>query len=200
MNKIKYLAAVLIGVAGLGLHQAKADYHSTLNEINLNNAGSGPYGEVSIHLVNSTTATVTFTADAGYEFVDSNVADLNVNASSFTVTPISPAGILTFTGSGQVDGWGNFNLTTTVGNSATGYTTISFTLTNTSGTWASANNVLTPNSSGFQEAAHVRVVGTTITGFATENNNPSVPDGGTTVMLLGMALSALGMARRYLKS
>jgi len=29
---------------------------------------------------------------------------------------------------------------------------------------------------------------------------PGVPDGGTTVMLLGMALGALGMARRYLKS
>ena len=27
-----------------------------------------------------------------------------------------------------------------------------------------------------------------------------VPDGGTTVMLLGAALSALGMARRYIKS
>ena len=29
---------------------------------------------------------------------------------------------------------------------------------------------------------------------------PGVPDGGTTVMLLGAALGALGMARRYLKS
>jgi hypothetical protein len=31
-------------------------------------------------------------------------------------------------------------------------------------------------------------------------NPTSVPDGGTTVMLLGMALGALGMARRYLRS
>jgi hypothetical protein len=29
---------------------------------------------------------------------------------------------------------------------------------------------------------------------------PGVPDGGTTVMLLGAALGALGMARRFLKS
>jgi VPDSG-CTERM motif len=28
----------------------------------------------------------------------------------------------------------------------------------------------------------------------------SVPDGGTTIMLLGAALGALGMARRFLKS
>jgi hypothetical protein len=29
---------------------------------------------------------------------------------------------------------------------------------------------------------------------------PGVPDGGTTVMLLGAALGALGMARRFLKA
>jgi len=42
-----------------------------------------------------------------------------------------------------------------------------------------------------------------------DNNNPAqdqliltrgVPDGGTTVMLLGAALSVLGMARRFLKA
>ena len=31
-------------------------------------------------------------------------------------------------------------------------------------------------------------------------NPPGVPDGGTTVMLLGAALGALGMARRFLKA
>ena len=43
------------------------------------------------------------------------------------------------------------------------------------------------------------------TGFAVGNelsiipHGGSVPDGGTTVMLLGAALGALGMARRYVK-
>ena len=35
--------------------------------------------------------------------------------------------------------------------------------------------------------------------FAT-NGVPGVPDGGTTVMLLGAALGALGMARRFVRS
>jgi hypothetical protein len=35
-------------------------------------------------------------------------------------------------------------------------------------------------------------------GFAAESS--ALPDGGTTVMLLGAAIGALGMARRFLKS
>ena len=36
--------------------------------------------------------------------------------------------------------------------------------------------------------------------FSPAGEVPPVPDGGATVMLLGAALSVLGMARRYLKS
>jgi hypothetical protein len=38
-----------------------------------------------------------------------------------------------------------------------------------------------------------------MTGWTLLNPTGSVPDGGTTVMLLGAALGALGMARRYIK-
>jgi hypothetical protein len=34
--------------------------------------------------------------------------------------------------------------------------------------------------------------------FSFSANDNTVPDGGATVMLLGVALGALGMARRYL--
>ena len=40
----------------------------------------------------------------------------------------------------------------------------------------------------------------TVAGKIAELGGGSVPDGGTTVMLLGAALGALGMVRRYLKS
>src|SRR6266487_5775453 len=63
MNKIKYIAAVLIALTGLGLQQAKA-FESDLTVGNPAISGfSGPYGHVSITLVNSTTATVTFTSN-----------------------------------------------------------------------------------------------------------------------------------------
>jgi len=38
-----------------------------------------------------------------------------------------------------------------------------------------------------------------MTGWTLLNPTGGVPDGGTTVMLLGAALGSLGMARRFLK-
>jgi hypothetical protein len=217
MNKLKYLAAVIIAIAGFGLQQANA-FTSTLNKGNTALSGfSGPFGTVTINLVNSTTATVTFTSNTVngniYLFGDGSSVALNVNATSFSVSSITGTnagtgfspGPLSFAGAGTVDGFGNFNLTI---NSFDGFThssdTISFTLTNTSGTWSSAANVLAFNAKGFDAAAHIFVTsspanaanGALTTGFAGENAG-GVPDGGTTVMLLGAALGALGMARRF---
>jgi len=213
MNKIKYIVAVLIAIAGMGLQQAKA-FESDLNAGNSAIAGfAGPYGHVSIILVNSTTATVTFTGNtvAGntYLFGAVDAVDLNVNATTFSVSNI----IVTNAGTGftqdvagNVDGLGIFNLRI---RSFDGFThasdTITFTLTNTSGTWATQADVVTLNASGFDAAAHIFVTtspanasnSALATGFAGEGPG-TVPDGGTTVMLLGAALGALGMARRFL--
>jgi hypothetical protein len=218
MNKIKYIAAVLMAIAGFGLQQADA-FTSQLNVGNTAISGfTGPYGTVTITLVNSTTATVTFTSNtvAGniYLFGDGSSVALNVNATTFSVSGISGSnagtgftpGPYTLAGAGNVDGFGSFNLRI---NSFDGFThssdTITFTLTNTSGTWASAADVLAFNADGFDAAAHIFVTtspanaanGAIVTGFAGEGPG-SVPDGGTTVMLLGAALGALGMARRFL--
>ncbi len=59
-------------------------------------------------------------------------------------------------GSGNVDGFGVFNQTI---NSFDGFPnssdSISFVVTDTSGTWASASNVMTRNSGGFDAGAHI---------------------------------------------
>jgi VPDSG-CTERM motif len=222
--KIKYIAAVLIAIAGFGLQHANADiFTSSLNAGNSGISGfTGPYGTVTINLTSSTTATVTFTSGTFggniYLFGDGSSAALNVNATTFTVsnvtgsnagTGFTPGPYVVQTGSQQVDGMGLFNLTI---NSFDGFThsadTISFTLTNTSGTWATAASVITNNASGFDAAAHIFVTsspanatnGAVSTGFAGEGPQSHVPDGGTTVMLLGVALGALGMARRFIMS
>ncbi len=224
MNKIKYIAAVLIAIAGFGLQQANA-FTSDLNQGNTAIAGfTGPYGTVTVTLVNSTTATVTFTSltNSGniYLFGDGGSVAVNVNASTFTVSNITGSnsgtgftpGPYTFAGAGVEDGFGSFNLTI---NSFDGFThssdTITFTVTNTSGTWGSDSDVLIANAGGFDAAAHIFVTAfpanasnsALATGFAGEGPQPpppGVPDGGTTVMLLGAALGALGMARRYIMS
>jgi len=224
MNKIKYIAAVLIAIAGFGLQQANAatvPFTSLLNAGNSAVSGfTGPYGTVSINLTSSTTATVTFTSNtvAGntYLFGDGGSVALNVNATTFSTSNIVGTNAGTgFTpgpivqgAAGQEDGFGSFNLTL---NSFDGFThssdTISFILTNTSGTWASAADVLVNNANGFDAAAHIFVTSAPAnasnsalaTGFVGEGTGV-VPDGGTTVMLLGVALGALGMARRYVIS
>jgi hypothetical protein len=220
MNKIKYIAVVLMAIAGFGLQQADA-FTSSLNQGNQAiNGFTGPYGTVTITLVGQT-ATVTFqsgsTASNVYLFGDGGAVALNVNASTFTVGTVtgtnSGIGFGAFSvqsiGSGNEDGFGSFNLRISAHD---GYThsadLITFTVTNTSGTWLSANDVLAFNANGFDAAAHIFVSATNpanagtsalATGFAGEGTG-TVPDGGTTVMLLGAALGALGMARRFLMS
>jgi len=221
MNKLKYIAAILIAVIGLGLQQARADFIFNLNAANI--AFPGLYAQVDVHLVNSTAATITFTSltKAGniYLFAGqgASAVAVNVNATSWALSPVitgSNAGT-GFTpgpysdgGSGNMDGFGSFNQGIS---SFDGFThssdKITFTLNNLTGTWASANSVLTGNNKGNLAAAHIFVTafpavqsnGAIKTGFASGNGD-SVPDGGATVMLLGTALGALGMARRFLKS
>jgi len=209
-----------LAVAGLGLQQAKAD---TIYDLSVGNTAisgfPGPYGTVDVHLVDPTTATITFASltNGGniYLFGGVNSVDVNVNATSWTISGITGSnsgtgfspGPFSDGGSGNVDGFGIMNQTV---NSFDGFThsadTVSFTLTNTSGTWASDAAVLIANSNGSLAAAHIFVTafpadasnGAIATGFAA-NGGARVPDGGTTVMLLGAGLTGLGLVRRLVK-
>lgn len=205
------------GIAGLLLavaSGAKADsisYQLTLGNVAISGF-SGPYADVTINRTSTTTATITFTSDtvAGNTYLlgDGSSVAVNVNATSWTITSITGSNAGTgFTpgpfsdgGSANVDGWGILNQTV---NSFDGFThssdTISFVLTNTSGTWATAADVLTPNAGGYVAAAHIFVCtgngtcnaanGATATGFAA-----SVPEP-TTLSLLLLGGSLLGMRR-----
>jgi hypothetical protein len=168
---------------------------------------SGPFGTVHVSLTGQV-ATITFTGSNGFQFGDGSSVGVNVNSTSFTEAIVTDADFKDFS-SGNVDGLGSFNLIVDNNSFATGQNVISFTVTNTSVVlWTSASNVLafnsqTMNGGPFDAEAHVRQsVGNPngLTGFAGENGAAAVPDGGTTVMLLGAALGALGMARRFIMS
>ena len=222
MNKIKYIAPVLIAIACFGLQQAKA---VTVYSISVGNSAiSGyppPYGSASVTLNGAgTIATITFTAanTAAFQYLFGNGSSVAVNVNgAFTLGPITGTqlpgfGPTTFSQgpAGNEDGFGSFNLTI---NSSQGYTdasnSITFSITQTSGTpWlADGSNVLIANAQGATVAAHIFVTSfpanvtnsALATGFAA-NTGAVVPDGGTTVMLLGAALGALGMARRFIMS
>jgi hypothetical protein len=218
MNKIKYIAPVLIAVACFGLQQAKA---ITTYSLSAGNAAiapfPGPYGSASVSLVGNT-ATITFTAanTAAFQYLFGAAGSVAVNVNgAFTLGAITGTHLPGFGfqpgegysngGAGNEDGFGSFNLTI---NSFDGYTrssnSITFTLT---GSWANDASVLTANANGAFVAAHIFVAafpanpnaGALATGFAASGGAVNAPDGGTTVMLLGAALGALGMARRFLR-
>jgi hypothetical protein len=226
MKKLKYIAPVLIAIACFGLQQAKADvFKFQLSQGNtaLTTAGfSGPYANVSVTTNGTNAATIQFTSltqtvgGNSYIYLFGDGSSVAVNASAASTVggfvaatlPGFSAPILSDGGAGNVDGFGTMNHTI---NNFDGFShatnSITFTLTKTSGVWGAASGVLTPNGQNAFAAAHIFVTlnppvqanGAVVTGFAAPGGS-IVPDGGTTVMLLGMALGALGVVRRYLTS
>jgi hypothetical protein len=220
---IEAKSIVVIACAALmvfTVQPAKAD-SITFNLSNGNSAISGftgPYASVLVNRTSTTTATITFTSltNSGniYLFGATGCVAVNVNATAFTLGAITGSnGGTGFTsgpysdgGSGNEDGFGSFNQTI---DSFDGFThsadSISLALTDVLGTWASASDVLAANSNGFLAAAHIFVTESPAnasntalaTGYAA-NGPGTVPDGGSTVLLLGAALSAIGLVRHKL--
>jgi hypothetical protein len=173
----------------------------------------GPYGDASINLTSSTTALITFTSNSsgGYLFGDGGSADLNVNG-TYTLGAVTVTGLTGFSPSyknntpGTADGFGYFSLSLNLNDGYAGAAnTISFTITDTSGTWTTAADVLTPNSNGNDVAAHIFVCGLTsgvcnagvdalATGYATAVS--AVPEPSTWGMML-LGFLGLGFAFRH---
>jgi PEP-CTERM motif-containing protein len=212
---MKRTTAVLFGaVAAAWVNVASADFIFDLGVGNVALTGfAGPYAQVDVGLIDSTHATITFTSltNSGniYLLGDGGSVAVNVNATSFALGPSPITGSNAGTGftpgpwsdggAGNEDGFGSFNQTI---NSFDGFThssdTISFELTNTSGSWGADTDVLVGNSSGNIAAAHIFVTsspanaanGALVTGFASgDGGGPGnfVPEP-TSLLLLGIAL------------
>lgn len=129
--------------------------------------GSGPYEQVTIDLTSSTTATVTYSSldSNGFTYLlgGADAADINVNATSFTLSGLSStdsipgftSGPVSNDGSNNVSAFGTFNQTIKSFDGFTHSSTeLSFMLTDNSGTWSSAADVTKPNIHGNILAAH----------------------------------------------
>jgi hypothetical protein len=178
---------------------------------------SGPYATVNVDLIDSTHAGITFTSQTAtsgntnctpatpctYLMGGNDAMGVNINAAGFTVNPT------TGSGSGNLDGFGVFNLTIGLPDGfGQVVSTYSFNVENTSGTWADASSVLTANTAGYLAGAHIYVQSSActdekgnpaacITGYAV-NGDPVVPEPGT-LALLGAGLIFIGGAIRKFK-
>jgi len=210
---------VLAGVLFLLMYpvSSKADTITyNLTTFNLEMGGGnymGPYVSVEVNRTSSTTAAITFTSltNGGYIYLmgDGSSAGVNVNATSFTITGISGTTVGTGfvapsltnpLGIQNVDSYGSFN---GIIDNDDGFKkavgAITFTLTDTSGTWVSADDVLINNTDGHMIVAHImpttppanQTNGAPATGYA-DTPVTTVPEPGI-LILLGIAMSAIGI-------
>ena len=203
---LKISVSAVAGLLLLGATSASAITYS-LNAPNAAISGYvGPYGFVNVTLVDSTHATITFSGNTvgnyTFYFGGSQMADVNVNATSFDVPTIDAPGTAQFpAGSGNVSEFGKFNVAIDNSNASDITSTVKFEVTNISGTWANDGSVLTDNNKDYLAAAHIivhDVTGKQIdTGFAANaDSSHVVPDGGSTMAMLGTGLLGLSFLRR----
>jgi protein with PEP-CTERM/exosortase system signal len=190
VDKLKYLAAVLIAVAGLGLQQAQADllapFQFTLNS---------PIGSPSADLT----------------YLQSN------GGGSYTPTFLPATSEFLFKQNRDDTTDGTFGQYFKITKESNTTWQISWNLTGSGFTLDGVflkDGVSNPSNQLYRfygVSANEMLIGSGIVAF----NNPvknisfveffgspggAVPDGGATVMLLGAALGVLGMARRFLRS
>jgi hypothetical protein len=195
MRKLVLASAVLLAFGARPVQADQQFYDLTVS--NMGSGFNGPFIQVEVDRTSSTMATVTFTTEAtkdssGFFYLmhTGGAAGINVNAATFTVTGITASN--SFPGfnapqaslgnpSGSEDGFGKFNAVIDLFD---GYpdaaSQISFVVTNTSGTWATASAVTTPNSLNHILVAQIGAWdgnfadGFTNTGFA-DNAIPKPP-------------------------
>ncbi|SRR6266851_2041464 len=220
-----FIPAAVVVLLGLSAQQSRADQISF--DLTVGNPAisgfTGPYANVVVNRTSTTTATITmssYTVGGNiYLFGDGGTIGLNVNSSNFTLSSILGKNVsgtnfqswsLVSVNSGQEDGFGTFNAQV---NSFDGFAhsidTITLTVTNNNGTWASANDVLLGNAGGSTVAAHIFVTtspadgqnGALATGYAGNGTNSSVvPEPSSVALgLIGLVGLSLTQIRRLVR-
>ena len=157
----------------------------------------GPYATVN-YVLNGSNIDVTVTMFPGFEAFgqgngNNGIFGFNIVGSTvgLNITGL-PVGWSFAPAGGQMDGFGNFDVTLDCCNPANGVTSFSFTVSRTGG-FSSASDLFEANGGGFHFAIHIAPTNGNPTGFASDVPEPA------SMLLFGTGLLTLaaGLRRRF---
>ena len=173
--------------------------------INVPNAGlsgtPGPYATVN-YVLNGGNIDVTVTMFPG--FAAFGTGDANNGIFGFNVVGSTaglnitnlPAGFAFNAAGGQMDGFGNFDVTLSCCNPP-GVTSFSFTISRTGG-FSSASDIFEANSTGTHFAIHIAPTNGNPTGFAGDGTPTETPEPASMLLMgTGLLTLAAGLRKRF---